>query len=95
MESREHKNLESVTAMTFTTRDDDVPLLDFQGSNSRILVKKKMSRQVFFPSILRSSPALYIVAVAAVCFGVCAVLLHPHKVGKFAVYVHRRLFDTP
>lgn len=83
-----------MTAMTFTTRDDAFPLLDFEGSESGTLLKKKPSRQVFLPFILRSRPALYLVATAAVCFGVCAALLHPHKVGEFAVYVQRRLFDN-
>ncbi|KAK4795650.1 hypothetical protein SAY86_027976 [Trapa natans] len=87
----EYKNPESATAMILITREDVAPLLDFEGGKSAILVKKSMSRQISFPSILKSRLAVYIIAVAAVCFGVCAVLLHPHKV----VYVHRRLFGNP
>lgn len=92
---RENRNPGPVAAMTCTNRDNAVPLLDFEGSKSGTLIKKKLSRQIFFPLILRSRSALYLVATAAVCFGICAVLLHPHKVGEFAVYVHRRLCDAP
>ncbi|KAK4753167.1 hypothetical protein SAY87_021965 [Trapa incisa] len=78
---------------TCTDQNDTFPLLDFEGSESGTL-KKKPSRQIFLPFMLRSRPALYVVATAAICFGVCAVLLHPHKVGDFAVYVQRSLFDN-
>ncbi|PKI68821.1 hypothetical protein CRG98_010878 [Punica granatum] len=95
MEIGENKNQGPLTTLTFTDKAEVVPLLDFEGSERGTLLKRNPSRQIFSPLLLRSRPSLYIVTTAAVCFGVCAVLLHPHKVGEFAVYVHRRLFDAP
>lgn len=81
----------------FIQSSEKVPLLDVEGvMNETHLKKNRPPRQVYLStSMLRSRPALLVVGVAAVCFGVCAVFLHPHKVGQFAVYVHRRLFDNP
>lgn len=42
-------------------------------------------------SILRFRPLLFIIATAAVCLGICAVLFHPHKVTEFAVSIRRCL----
>ncbi|KAK4744375.1 hypothetical protein SAY87_010687 [Trapa incisa] len=89
MENGDDKIPGPIAARTCTDRDNAFPLLDFEGAKSEALIKKKSSRQVFL-----SRPALYAIATAAVCFGVCAVFLHPHKVGDFAVYVQRCLFDN-
>ena len=39
-----------------------------------------------------SRPLIYMIAVVAVCCGVCAVVLHPHRVAKLAVTIRRCLF---
>lgn len=70
----------------FIRSSEEVPLLK----------KKRPPHRVYLSSsVLRSRPVLFVVSAAAVCFGVCTVFLHPHKVSQFAVYVHRRLFDNP
>lgn len=51
----------------------------------------------FNSNTVASSPRslLYVITTVAVCFGVCAVILHPHKVGNFAISIRRCLFDHP
>ncbi|KAL9671183.1 hypothetical protein QQ045_008749 [Rhodiola kirilowii] len=41
----------------------------------------------------RTRATFSLAAIAIVCFGVCAVIIHPHKVGELAVTVRRCLFD--
>ncbi|XP_043709353.1 squamosa promoter-binding-like protein 7 [Telopea speciosissima] len=42
------------------------------------------------------TPRSFVLFVAAVvmCFGICAVLLHPHKVGEFAISIRRCVFSN-
>ncbi|KAJ4967665.1 hypothetical protein NE237_014366 [Protea cynaroides] len=47
------------------------------------------SRTVMTPRFLLLS-----FAAAVMCFGVCAVVLHPHKVGEFAISIRRCLFSN-
>lgn len=77
------------------TNSEAAPLLDVELVMNGNLFKEKPRSRFLLNSFLRSRPALYLVATAAVCFGVCAVLLHPDKVGEFAVSIHRSLFDRP
>ncbi|XP_010279431.1 PREDICTED: squamosa promoter-binding-like protein 7 [Nelumbo nucifera] len=42
-----------------------------------------------------SRPLVFIVVATAMCFGICAVLLHPHKVGDLAISIRRCLFGNP
>lgn len=55
---------------------------------------RKSSSRLFTNSVLTSRPLLFVIsAAAAVCFGICAVVLHPQKVGEIAVTIRRCLFD--
>ncbi|KAI3687328.1 hypothetical protein L1987_81023 [Smallanthus sonchifolius] len=38
-------------------------------------------------------PLILMVALVAVCFGICAVVFHPHKAAAIAITIHRCLFD--
>uniref|UniRef100_A0A6N2L4M7 Squamosa promoter-binding-like protein 7 n=1 Tax=Salix viminalis TaxID=40686 RepID=A0A6N2L4M7_SALVM len=40
---------------------------------------KKSCGLVFVNRVLKYRPSFYVIAVIAVCFGVCAIVLHPHK----------------
>lgn len=42
---------------------------------------------------LGSRPAILMIASVAVCVGVCAAILHPGRVGEFAVSIRRCLFS--
>lgn len=42
---------------------------------------------------LRFRPALFVICATAICVGLCAVLIHPHKVGEYAVTIRRCLLD--
>ncbi|XP_054805595.1 squamosa promoter-binding-like protein 7 [Prosopis cineraria] len=43
---------------------------------------------------LSSRPAILMIASVAVCLGLCAALLHPGRVGEFAVSIRRCLFSN-
>ncbi|KAI6683921.1 hypothetical protein NL676_029834 [Syzygium grande] len=94
MEMGESCRVEVMMGSNYTNREAD-PLLDVELVMNGNLFKEKPRSRFLLNSFLRSRPALYLVATAAVCFGVCAVLLHPDKVGEFAVSIHRSLFDRP
>ncbi|KAJ6351878.1 hypothetical protein OIU78_007713 [Salix suchowensis] len=40
---------------------------------------KKSCGLVFVNRVLKYRPSFYVIALIAVCFGVCAIVLHPHK----------------
>ncbi|XP_030540825.1 squamosa promoter-binding-like protein 7 [Rhodamnia argentea] len=95
MERGECYRVELLMGSNFTNKNEAAPLLDVELVMNGNLLKEKPRNRVLLNSVMRSRPALYVVATAAVCFGVCAVLLHPDKVGEFAVSIHRSLFDRP
>lgn len=95
MERGESCRVELLRGSNFTNKNEAAPLLDVESVMNGNLLKEKPRSRVLLNSVMRSRPALYVVATAAVCFGVCAVLLHPDKVGDFAVSIHRSLFDRP
>lgn len=78
---------------------DKVPLLNgeviMNVSHTKELPRKS-SRHVFSTTgvVLGTRPTIFVIAIVVICFGVCAVLLHPHKVGKFAVSIRRCVFDN-
>ncbi|KAF6138672.1 hypothetical protein GIB67_009866 [Kingdonia uniflora] len=58
-------------------------------------VPQRPCRGIFQSTITCSRPfVLIVVASAALCFGVCATLLHPQKVGQFAISIRRCLFGN-
>ncbi|KAF9673343.1 hypothetical protein SADUNF_Sadunf10G0014100 [Salix dunnii] len=54
---------------------------------------KKSCGLVYSNRVLKYRPSVFVIAMIAVCFGVCAMLLHPHKVSKLAVSIRRCLTD--
>ncbi|KAF8038164.1 hypothetical protein BT93_B0892 [Corymbia citriodora subsp. variegata] len=93
MERGESHRVEVMIGSNFANKNEATPLLDVELVMNGNLFKEKPRSRVLLNSVLRTRPILYIAATAAVCFGVCAVLLHPDKVGEFAVSIHRSLFD--
>ncbi|PIA39408.1 hypothetical protein AQUCO_02600098v1 [Aquilegia coerulea] len=97
MEMAREKNWGSVTR-TFHKSNETVPLINKEVVMDLTSVpltavwpKKTCSR--FLPTTMMSSRPLFLITTAAVmCFGICAVVLHPNKVGNFAVTIHRCLF---
>ena len=54
---------------------------------------KKSCGLVYSNRVLKYRPSVFVIAMIAVCFGVCAMLLHPQKVSKLAVSIRRCLTD--
>ncbi|MBA0700432.1 hypothetical protein Goari_026750, partial [Gossypium aridum] len=82
------------TIMAAPTPSETVPLL-----NKEIIMNVNLSKDYsrkscgFATMRLRSRPAVLIIAATAICLGMCAVILHPSRVGEFAVTMRRCLFD--
>ncbi|MBA0827781.1 hypothetical protein Goarm_012529, partial [Gossypium armourianum] len=87
---RTNAKFQTIMASTTLTRSETVPLL-----NKEIVVNVNLSKElprkscstIFATTTLRSCPALFVVATAAICLGICAVFLHPNRVGEFAVTI--------
>ncbi|MBA0555589.1 hypothetical protein Golob_025760 [Gossypium lobatum] len=91
---RTNAKFQTMMASTTLTRSETVPLL-----NKEIVMNVNLSKElprkscstIFATTTLRSYPALFVVATAAICLGICAVFLHPNRVGEFAVTIRRCL----
>ncbi|PPD82170.1 hypothetical protein GOBAR_DD20889 [Gossypium barbadense] len=91
---RTNAKFQTMMASTTLTRSETVPLL-----NKEIVMNVNLSKElprkscstIFATTTLRSCPALFVVATAAICLGICAVFLHPNRVGEFAVTIRRCL----
>ncbi|CAK9158354.1 unnamed protein product [Ilex paraguariensis] len=92
-----HKcKLDAIVGLTSSDRSGTVPLLNEDFVMSINLVKeqpRKSYSHLFTNPILTSRPLIFVIA-AAVCCGLCAVLLHPREVGKLATTIRRCLFDN-
>lgn len=55
---------------------------------------RKSCDNMISKKFINTRPFIYVIAVVAVCFGVCAVVFHPYKVTKFAVTIRRCVFDN-
>lgn len=55
---------------------------------------RKSCNYMISKKVINPRPFLYMIAVVAVCFGVCAVVFHPDKVNKFAVTIRTCVFDN-
>lgn len=96
LEERTNGKLRAMTASTSFTRSETVPLLNreiIMNVNLNKECPRKSCSPIFTATTLRSRPAVLILATAAICLGMCAVLFHPNKVGEFAVTIRRCLFD--
>nr|TKS04117.1 SQUAMOSA PROMOTER BINDING protein-LIKE 7 [Populus alba] len=78
-------------------RSDEFPLLtkDVMRMNLVNEKPKKSCGLVFSNTVLKYRPSFYVIALIAVCFGVCAIVLHPHKVSKLAVSIRRSIKIEP
>ncbi|KAM7488236.1 hypothetical protein LguiB_025720 [Lonicera macranthoides] len=81
----------------FRERSTTVPLLNrevFMSIKEGQQPKKPHSRVLFTKSVFTSRPLIFVIATATVCFGICAAVLHPDNVGKFATTIRRCMFDN-
>ncbi|TYI38819.1 hypothetical protein ES332_A02G054900v1 [Gossypium tomentosum] len=91
---RTNAKFQTMMASTTLTRSETVPLL-----NKEIVMNVNLSKErprkscstIFATTTLRYCPALFVVATAAICLGICEVFLHPNRVGEFAVTIRRCL----
>ncbi|XVF38595.1 hypothetical protein REPUB_Repub20aG0115800 [Reevesia pubescens] len=96
LEERTNGKLQTMMASTTFTRSETAPLL-----NKEIIMNVNLSKEcprkscspILATTTLRSRPAVVVIATAAICLGMCAVLFHPNKVGEFAVTIRRCLFE--
>ncbi|KAF5180742.1 Squamosa promoter-binding-like protein [Thalictrum thalictroides] len=97
MEMARDKNWGSVTT-SFYKSGETVPLInkevvmDLTNGPQPALWPQKTCRRFLPTTMMRSRPVFLIAAATVMCFGICAVVLHPNKVGDFAVTIHRCLF---
>lgn len=92
----EENNFRSLTASTSLDRSETAPLLNAEVimsvNNSK--EQQRMSCNLLYTkTVLPSRPLFFLVSAVAVCFGVCAIVFHPQKVGEIAVTIRRCLFD--
>nr|QTM66375.1 squamosa promoter-binding-like protein SPL5 [Osmanthus fragrans] len=50
--------------------------------------------RLFTMTVVISHPLAFAIATVGVCFGICAIILHPRKVGVLATTIPRCLFDN-
>ncbi|KAI9195106.1 hypothetical protein LWI28_011737 [Acer negundo] len=94
-EARPKDKLGETVDTTAVDRGESDPLLNGEVVMNVSLDKewpRKSCGQIFSGTVLISRPTLLVASVIAVCFGLCVVLLHPHKVGELAVSIRRSLF---
>uniref|UniRef100_A0A7N0T2I5 SBP-type domain-containing protein n=1 Tax=Kalanchoe fedtschenkoi TaxID=63787 RepID=A0A7N0T2I5_KALFE len=95
--SPEHKSV-PLEDSTRAQRSETVPLLCVDDSVKTKHMDKwpRQSCSAIISStriVPHTRTTFSLAAIALVCFGVCAVMIHPDKVGQFAVIVRRCLFD--
>ncbi|XP_038723090.1 squamosa promoter-binding-like protein 7 [Tripterygium wilfordii] len=90
-------NLGVTTKSSSTNKNEEALPFLTRDVMSMKLKKKWLSRSysgVFRSPVLGSRSAIFIIATAAVCCGLCAVIFHPEKVSRFAVSIRRCLFEN-
>ncbi|KAI3459319.1 hypothetical protein Pfo_015982 [Paulownia fortunei] len=55
---------------------------------------RKTCRRLFTRTFFTSRPLIMAIMAIAVCFGVCAVALHPQRIGQIATTIQRCLLDN-
>ncbi|KAH8499888.1 hypothetical protein H0E87_015218 [Populus deltoides] len=98
LEQRPNGVLGAMGNSNFTVQSDEFPLLTKDVVMRMNLVNerpKKSCGLVFSNRVLKYRPSFYGIALIAVCFGVCALVLHPHKVSKLAVSIRRSIKIEP
>lgn len=94
-ESIESDHFQAVAGSTSIGNVETVPFLN-EKLGQKIMVQKhsrKPCSLLFSGPLCRRQTTLFAVTFVAVCFGICAALVHSHKVGEFAVTIRRCLID--
>ncbi|XP_022854475.1 squamosa promoter-binding-like protein 7 isoform X1 [Olea europaea var. sylvestris] len=88
-------NLESRVALPSLGESATVPLLNGELLMSVNLEERpgKSCSRLFTMTVVISHPLVFAIAAVGVCFGICAVVLHPQKVSELATTIARCLFD--
>ncbi|XP_058001002.1 squamosa promoter-binding-like protein 7 isoform X2 [Hevea brasiliensis] len=95
-EDLEKNSNEKLRVMANSSASDRTPLLSKEVVVNVNLGKERPNRScslVFSNRVMKFRPAVFLIATFAVCLGVCAILLHPNQVNKFAVSIRRCLTD--
>ncbi|KAG8658768.1 hypothetical protein MANES_03G189400v8 [Manihot esculenta] len=77
-------------------KSDRIPLLSKDVVMNVNLSKERPNKScslVFSNRLMKSRPAIFLIATFTICLGVCAILVHPNQVSKFAVSIRRCLTD--
>ena len=59
------------------------------GPTNRIFTYNTNKNNRLFPT----RPLILVATVVTLCFGICAVVFHPHKAAAIAITIRRCLFD--
>ncbi|XP_052208013.1 squamosa promoter-binding-like protein 7 isoform X1 [Diospyros lotus] len=98
-QDKETTNTGSLDAVEVSNLGDhscSVPLLnkDVARMNRMKGRPRNYCHRVFTNKFLTSRLLFYVIAAAAVCFGICEALLHPQNVSKIATTIGRCLLDN-
>ncbi|KAL2464095.1 Squamosa promoter-binding-like protein 7 [Forsythia ovata] len=90
---------DQLEARVFSTPLDEsatFPLLSREGVTSVKLKERpgKSCSRLFTKTFLISRPAIFAIAAIGVCFGICAVVLHPQRVVELGTTIRRCLFNN-
>ena len=85
-----------VRSPTFDDKSESIPLLKKDIIMNVDDIKEmpgKCGLTYRSRGVLGFRPAVLVIASVALCVGICAAILHPGRVGEFAVSVRRCLFN--
>lgn len=90
------KNILGLTTPSpYLDKDVTVPLLNREViMNVNLEEKPRNSCKLSLTTFSTSRLLIMAIMAVGVCFGVCAVVLHPHRVSHIATAIHRCLFDN-
>ncbi|KAG5554897.1 hypothetical protein RHGRI_012454 [Rhododendron griersonianum] len=98
MEATQRGNLDARAGSNSQDQSLSLPLLSREVVMRMNLIKERprmsCSRVFTTNKYLASHRLVFVIAAAASCFGICAVVFHPQKVGHFATTIRRCLFDN-
>lgn len=98
MEATERGNLDARAGSNSQDQSLSLPLLSREVVMRMNLIKERprmsCSRVFTTNKYLASHRLVFVIAGAAACFGICAVVFHPQKVGHFATTIRWCLFDN-
>nr|DAD37871.1 TPA_asm: hypothetical protein HUJ06_008512 [Nelumbo nucifera] len=81
---------------TTNLKDSSITLaLINRGDVMNVKYPRKPCGYILSNRVINSRPLIFMVVAAAMCFGICAVLFHPHKVGELTVTIRRCVWGIP